>query len=227
MSNNQKENKTANVEGSDGRIERHLGDMAAFLAMAGHTCRFSGLSYGKTGIAVFLLHYARQVRDDFFRNTALELLADEKKTVRFDSGLSYPSGLSGIGAGIAYLVRQGFLPVESDGITDEIDTIIAERVSKHKLYLSTQELTGMQRYMTVRMENPLTAKQVFYEKTMRDILSLLALHNSSPVMLDSLPELKLSPDDPMNLGLEGRAGKGLMLLTALNPQHGTFREIVL
>jgi len=51
-----------------------LQELAATFTASGHTCKYSGLLYGKMGVVIFLLHYARQTGDTFFKNAAGKLI---------------------------------------------------------------------------------------------------------------------------------------------------------
>ena len=204
---------------------QQLKALAAEFAISIQTCKYLGLSYGKMGVVIFLFHYARQIQDALLEDKAVELLSEIQNSLHVDLPLGYAIGLSGIGAGIEYLAQQDFIRVDIDDFQEDFDKQFIKQIHNRKLYLSTQDLTGMKRYFSARLENPETKKRDFLHATMDELLSLLDLHYKLSVTFEELPKWHLNPDDPENWGIEGRAGKGLTILTTLNPQHNTWLKL--
>jgi len=206
-------------------ILQQLEDLATLLTAAGHSCNFSGISYGKMGIVIFLFHYSRQTQNISFENTAEELINEIQTAIHIDFPISYTDGLTGIGTGIEYLAQHNFLAINTDEFLDDFDTTFAGQIHNRKLYLSYQDLTDMKRFFEARLENPQTKKREFLNQTMADILTLLELHDRVSVTFEEAYVWKLSPDDTANLGLEGQAGKGLTLLSKLDSQHNSWLKL--
>jgi len=203
------------------QILQQLKESADFLAVSGHTCRSPGLSDGKMGTVIFLYHYARQSKDASYEKTAESLIDEIRTVLHANSPLSYAYGLTGIGAGIEYLAQQGFANLDTDDMLEDFDRIFAEQIHQRKLYLSYQNIKDMKRYFLARSENPQTKKRDFLAKAVSDMIALLALHDR--VRDDSEESFtgKTFHDSSVNPGLDGLAGKGLALLSELNPQHTT------
>jgi len=209
----------------DTLILHQLENLADLLTVSGHTCHFPGLSYGKMGIVIFLFHYARQSQNISFENEAEALIDEIQAAIQIDYSIGYADGLTGIGTGIEYLAQHGFLSIETDEILEDFDTLFAEQIHKNKLYLSYQDLSDLKRFFEARLENPQTEKRSFLNQTMTDILTLLELHDRVAATFEETHSWKLPPDDPTNLGLEGQAGKGLVLLSKLDSQHHSWLKL--
>lgn len=90
-------------------------------------CNDNGLWFGKTGIAIFLFHYAKQTKDKQYKEKAeelIDLLYTRIDTI--DKGI--PNGIAGIGIGIEYLVQNGFCKGDTDDILEDFDIILRETV---------------------------------------------------------------------------------------------------
>ena len=206
-------------------IRRRLEEIVNRIIISGHTCESDGLSYGKMGIVIFLFHYARYSRDNSFENNAMELIEEIQASLQIDDFLDHAFGLSGIGSGIEYLAQHGFIDPETDELLEEFDNLFAEQVEKRKLYLSAQDLTDLKRYFTARLENPQTKRRDFLLQTMEAVSAIQELHNKVFVELEDTLPRKFRSDDPVIWGLEGLAGKGLSLLSALDPQHNAWVKL--
>ena len=205
---------------------QQLEDLAAMFAASGHACEYNGLSYGKMGMVIFLFHYARQIRDASFEEAAEALIGEIQAAVHSDFPLNFAYGLTGIGTGIEYLAQQHFLDIDTDDLLDEFDRMFAGQIHTQKLYLSSQDLTDMKRFFLARLENPQTGKRDFLTDTINDIVALQELHDrvSPPAAYRiRMPASELSA----NWGIEGQAGAGLSLLSAINPQHNSWLQLKL
>ena len=118
------------IKAHDSLILQHLENLASMLAVSGYTCYYSGLSYGKMGVVVFLFHYARQTRNTFFKKAAEKLIDEIQVALHFDFSVSYANGLTGIGTAIEYLAQHGFVAIETDDILDDFDQMFAEMIHK-------------------------------------------------------------------------------------------------
>ncbi|MDR0697797.1 MAG: hypothetical protein LBG28_01050 [Tannerella sp.] len=84
-----------------------------------------GLLQGKLGIAIFFYHYARYTEDERY-----ETFSDEYIRFIFDKlGSNAPEkfaeGLSGIGWGFDYLIKEGFLNAD-DNVLEEVDMAVGQ-----------------------------------------------------------------------------------------------------
>ena len=83
----------------------------------------AGLLQGKMGIALFFYHYARYTgnkRYDFFPEEYMSLAG---KYLSFNSEKNITHGMAGLGWGIDYMIRNGFIDAEEDAL-DNVDPII-------------------------------------------------------------------------------------------------------
>ena len=112
-----------------------------------------GLFYGKTGIAVFFLHYARQTGNELFQDYAIDLIDEIRTEITSTISVRYDVGLAGIGTGFEYLLQNGFLDAEDSDIFENFDARMY-RAAMYEPYpdLSLQEgLTGWGRYFIYRL----------------------------------------------------------------------------
>lgn len=77
-----------------------------------------GLIHGKTGIAIFFFHYARYAGNELYEDYAMALIKEIQAQIHANSSADYERGISGIGAGIDYLVQNNFLEADSDLFED-------------------------------------------------------------------------------------------------------------
>lgn len=77
-----------------------------------------GLINGKMGVAIFFFHYARQTGNELFVNYAFDIIGEIQEQIHNNSPADFERGISGIGIGIDYLIRNGFLEDEEDVFSD-------------------------------------------------------------------------------------------------------------
>ena len=112
-----------------------------------------GLFYGKTGIAVFFFHCARQTGNQLYQDYAMELIEKIQEQIADTASVRYDTGLAGIGVGFEYFLQSGFL-VADDNIFDDFDTKMYN-TAMYEQYpnLSLVEgLTGWGRYFIYRLQ---------------------------------------------------------------------------
>ncbi len=80
-----------------------------------------GLYYGKTGIAVFFFHYARQTENELFRTYAMDLVEEIQQQITVTISARYDVGLAGIGTGFEYFLQNNLLEAEDDDIFENFD----------------------------------------------------------------------------------------------------------
>ena len=102
------------------KVGQSLKQIVDILLLNGTLVDCSGLVHGKTGIAVFFFHYALHTGNDLFEEYAAELLAVVQSQIHSTTPVDYERGIAGIGVGVDYLIRNGFLEAEDD-LFDDFD----------------------------------------------------------------------------------------------------------
>ena len=137
----------------------NLQQIADMLVLNGTLVNCPGLIHGKTGVAIFFAHYARFTGNKLFDNYTMDLIHEILEQIHVDSPADYEKGIAGIGVGIDYLVRNGFLEADKD-IFGDFD----QRMVRAVMYDPWQDfslydgLTGYGRYWMMRLhqQKPLT-----------------------------------------------------------------------
>ena len=89
-------------------------------------CQHVGLFDGKMGIAIFLFCYARYSQNIWYGKFAEELLDDLFQNITINTPIGFATGLSGIGWGIEFMTKQGFVEGDTDEVLSDIDKKIME-----------------------------------------------------------------------------------------------------
>lgn len=111
-----------------------------------------GLAYGKMGMVVFLMHYARFSGNELYDEYAGLLLDDIYSDLGENLPVDLESGLCGIGWGTEYLLQNGFVEGEADEILEDIDRRIMERDLMRISDLSLETgMAGILEYVLIRM----------------------------------------------------------------------------
>lgn len=115
-----------------------------------------GLLNGKMGLAIFLYHYARFLNDEQYEEKAIEIIEEIQSKISFLTPCCYSSGLCGIGAGIEYLVQNGFIEGNTDEILSDFEPLLFNEIHFHpQIDLSFNNgLTGIGNYYFHRLMNP-------------------------------------------------------------------------
>lgn len=85
-----------------------------------------GLFRGKTGLAIFFVHYYKFTNKVLYEDVAEELIDEIEEGLYNNLPIGFESGFSGIGWGLDYLVRKGFVEGDSKEICEEIDRKIMQ-----------------------------------------------------------------------------------------------------
>ena len=111
-----------------------------------------GLLNGKTGIAIFFYHYGRYTGNKIFTDYAGELIDDIYEEINQSTPVNIADGLTGIGWGIEYLVKNRFVQADTDEALSEIDTAVY-RNSLYRPFLleSGNDLFGYGLYYITRL----------------------------------------------------------------------------
>ena len=75
----------------------------------------------KAGIAIYLFHLSRHTKDQDAEESAFNLMEEVANHIDLKSGAGFANGLSGIGAGISYIIRNEFMEGDEDEILTELD----------------------------------------------------------------------------------------------------------
>ncbi len=111
-----------------------------------------GLLNGKMGIAIFLYHYSHYANYKIFGDYAGELIDEIYQEINTNTPVNFTNGLTGIGWGIEYLVKSGFVQADTDEALSEIDTSVY-RNSLYRPFLleSGNDLFGYGLYFIARL----------------------------------------------------------------------------
>jgi hypothetical protein len=141
-------------------IEIELRQIADMLLLNGTLTECPGLVHGKMGIAVFFFHYAQYTDNMLFADYALDLIGEMRNQIHVNSRADYEKGIAGIGVGIDYLIRNGFVDAEDD-ICEDLDQRMVRAVMYDPwLDFSMYEgLTGYGRYWISRLRDHAPALQ--------------------------------------------------------------------
>lgn len=85
-----------------------------------------GLMHGKMGICIFLYNFSQKTENKNYEDFAGELLDDVFKEINSQTSFDFENGLAGIGWGIEYLVKNGFVEGDTDEVLAEIDQKLLE-----------------------------------------------------------------------------------------------------
>ncbi len=111
-----------------------------------------GLINGKMGIIIFFYHYARYTGSKIFEDYAGELIDEIYEEINTNTPVDFANGLTGIGWGIEYLVKNRFLEADTDEALAEIDNAVYKhRLSSPVLLNSGDDLFGYGFYQIARL----------------------------------------------------------------------------
>lgn len=85
-----------------------------------------GLFHGKMGIVLFFMHYARYTGNAIYEEYAGDLLDEIFEDIHAGITLDFENGLSGIGWGLLYLLKNHFVEGDSDEVLFDIDQRMME-----------------------------------------------------------------------------------------------------
>jgi lantibiotic modifying enzyme len=90
-----------------------------------------GLMHGKTGIAIYFFHLARETKNSIYEDYAGELIDEIYEEINIHTPCDFENGLAGIGWGIEYLVQNGFIDADTDEVLEEFDKRIIHEITFH------------------------------------------------------------------------------------------------
>jgi hypothetical protein len=200
-------------------IKRSLGGKLRYIVnhLCPYECKRLGLFNGKMGMVIFLFHYARYIGGTKAEKAAYNLLLEIYEHIQENGYVNFID-LSEIGRGIEYIVKQRFIEADTDEILEDIDQFLSTCIYERKLYISLQELFDLRRYFIARLANPKTKKTNELQETENEIEILIRLHvRINPASRNEVLEVKL---------IDGYPCLGLALLSAIDPQHNTWIELI-
>jgi glycosyltransferase len=100
--------------------------IARYLMLHGSSTSNIGLLNGKMGIILFFYELGRYTGRENYDIFAGELLDEVYDEINNEAPLHFRDGLCGIGWGMEYLIRNGFIEADSDDVLDELDKRIVE-----------------------------------------------------------------------------------------------------
>jgi hypothetical protein len=92
-----------------------------------------GLLNGKMGIAIFFYHYSRFTKNKIYENFAGVLVDEIYEEINTSTPVNFENGLTGIGWGIEYLVKNGFVQADTDEALSEIDNYVSRSMMSYAI----------------------------------------------------------------------------------------------
>ena len=111
-----------------------------------------GLLNGKMGIAIFFYNYSRYSENKIYEDYAGELVDEIYEEINTSTPVNFENGLTGIGWGIEYLVKNGFVQADTNEALEEIDcAIYRHRINSPVLINTGDDLFGYGFYHIARI----------------------------------------------------------------------------
>ena len=85
-----------------------------------------GLMHGKMGIAIFFAHLHKETNDSLFEKMFDMLIDEIFEEITITTPPDFEDGLAGIGWGIEYLVKRGFIEANTDEVLETLDRKIGQ-----------------------------------------------------------------------------------------------------
>ena len=101
------------------------------------------------GIAIFFYQYGRYSDNKLYTDYAGELIDEIYEEINLNTSTDFADGLTGIGWGIEYLVKNGFIDADTDDILGDIDKKVYQRIQFEYEY---NELPGLLLYQLARFK---------------------------------------------------------------------------
>ena len=131
------------------------------------------LYHGKMGSVLFFCNYARYTGNSVYEEFAGELLDELFSEIHDGIGVDFENGLSGIGWGILYLLKNNFIVGSPDDILEDIDAKMLEVNLLRVRDLSLERgIAGIVTYLTNRLSVQYE-KSCFYADFISDLQKLV------------------------------------------------------
>lgn len=134
------------------KIDDRLQRIANVLILNTSCLNNLGLLNGKLGISIFFYHYARYTKNEVYETFAGELIDEIYDEIHQKFPVDFVNGLTGIGWGVEYLVKNGFIDADTDDVLEEIDrAVFVNRLQRPILLNNCDEMFGYGLYYLVRL----------------------------------------------------------------------------
>jgi Lanthionine synthetase C-like protein len=134
------------------KIENRLHRIANVLLLNSSFTDNPGLLNGKMGIAIFFYHYSRYTKNKIYEDYAGALVDEIYEEINTSTSVNFENGLTGIGWGIEYLVKNKFVQADTDEALADIDnTVYKHRLNNPILINSGDDLFGYGFYHVARI----------------------------------------------------------------------------
>lgn len=177
-----------------------------------------GLFHGKMGIVLFFVHYARYTDNAIYEEYAGDLLDEIFEDIHAGITLDFENGLSGIGWGLLYLLKNHFMEGDLDEVLLDIDQKMMEINLSRVVDPSVERgLGGYLSYLLERLS--VASEHSLFDKGYKDELQkvLSSVQFGEPFDLNSLIDRNkvssITDITKVSLGIcEGYAGLGFKLM---------------
>lgn len=114
-----------------------------------------GLADGKMGICIYFYVLSRQRQNAGYKAIAGKILDDIFQGIKEVASIDVKSGLSGVGLGIDYLIRNNYIKGDINTILKDIDHVVYRELSfnKYSDKIDALALTQILYYLCVRLRN--------------------------------------------------------------------------
>lgn len=109
------------------KVEDRLCRIANVLLLNGSFIDNLGLLKGKIGIAIFFYHYSIYTQNKTFEDYAGKLIDEICESISNNIPVDFENGLTGIGWGIEYLVKNRFFEADNNEVLAEVDNAILQQ----------------------------------------------------------------------------------------------------
>jgi Lantibiotic modifying enzyme len=207
-----------------------------------------GLIDGKMGVVVFFFHYAEYVKEEKYKDYAIDLIEDVQNQISSSMPMNYVSGLTGIGTAIEYIGQQCMIDADTDDLLSDFDETFKSHLKERILYLSAKDIIDIGKYFQFRFANKEITSEV--KKIMEQLVYVLSLHmdvhpkcSSRAVswlsafskkyqsdivtgLLEKLSDTSYEELSDNDLYLQQSAFAGLEILCQLDKRHLSWKEIL-
>lgn len=136
------------------KIDERLQRIANVLILNASFTNNLGLLNGKMGIAIFFYHYALYTQDEQYREFADDLIDEVYEDIKKNTPIDFANGLTGIGWGVEYLVKNRFVEADTDEALEEIDTAILKYRLSHPVLIKKEDVVfGQGLYQLIRLQS--------------------------------------------------------------------------
>ena len=108
---------------------------------------------GRIGAVIFMYRYARRTKEQKYEELAERWLDEVVEDINICTSMKFQDGIWGVGWGIEYLVRNGYIEGNTDCILEDIDYLAIAQINSYHLKdvsLNTG-IVGIGRYMLARI----------------------------------------------------------------------------